>query len=460
MELFDHGTSRLLPGLLDVVIMGVYLILIFLIAHSIQNRYKEQIPAYRYFKLGLFAKLTAALFFCMVYTLYYAEGGDTIMFFRNSQSLVKLLFVDPLSYIKILLGYRGPEVYYIFDNDTGWPWMYRDPESFVVVRITSIFSLLGFGNFYTTTILVAALSYWGIWKLYLVFCRMYPGLEKYFAWAVLFYPSLVFWGSGILKDTYSIMAIGWFVYSFYHGLIAKKQMFWHLLSMLLSSYILLIIKPYIVVALLPGAFIWLTFSRLKQLKTPVMRWFIAPLVIAAFLFIAVSIIGFFSQELGAYRDLDSMIRKAQITQEDLTRAEAYGENFFDIGEIDGTLEGFLRLAPQAVVAGLYRPFLWDATNILMLLAGLENAFLLVISLLILWRTGVVKGIKIIANEPLLIFSILFAAIFAFAVGVTTANFGALVRLRMPLLPFLAGALVIMNYLSVVWKREKKETENQ
>ncbi len=453
MDFFDHGLSRLYPRLIDVVVMGFYLMLMFVIAHSIQKRNIDSNPAYRYYKWGLFAGVFASIFFCMVYTLYYEEGADSTMFFRNSQSLVKLLFRDPASYVKLLFGYRSPEIYYLFDNETGWPWMYRDPESFVVVRFTSIFTLLGLGNFYTTSILVAWFSYAGIWRLYLLFCQLYPGIEKHLAWAVLFYPSVIFWGSPILKDTYSLMALSFFVYSFYNGMILNKQIFKNVFIMLISAMVIIMIKAYILVALMPGVFIWLSFARLKKIENPVFRWAIAPSIILIFLVLAFGLLYLVGDQLGDYGNIDTIILKAQITQDDLMRAEAYSENYFDIGRIDGTLDGFVRLAPKAIIAGIYRPFLWDVRNVLMLLAGLENTLILLLSLIILWRTGIVKGLKIVSNEPLVIFSLLFVIIFAFAVGVTTANFGALVRLRIPMLPFLAGALAIMYNLSLKIKKD-------
>lgn len=458
MDFFAHGTERLLPNLLDVVIMAVYIILIFLVSHLIQKRYIEKNPAYRFYKWGLFAKIFAAVIFCIVYTLYYTEGGDATMYFRNSQSLVKLLFNDPGQYLYILFGGRSPEVYYWFDSETGWPWMYRDPESFVVVRLTSVFTLLGAGSFFTTTILVAWVSYIGIWRLYLLFTKQYPGLETQFAIGILFFPSLVFWGSGILKDSYSILAIGLFTYSFYKALILKQKIILNLIVVLFSSFLIFIIKPYIIVALLPGSFLWLAFYRLKKIKNTATRWTVAPVLTLVFLLAALGVVTAFSAELGDYGSIESIIRKAQITQDDLKRAEAYSENFFDIGDLDGTLSGFVKLAPAAVVAGIFRPFLWEAGNPLIMLSAIENTILIIITLLILIRTGPIRVIKITANEPLVIFSLLFALIFAFSVGLTTANFGALVRLRIPLLPFFAGALVVINHLLLKWKKEHEIQE--
>lgn len=455
MQLFNHDVSRLLPGLFDYVVMGFYILLIFMVSRQLQIKKQQTNPAYRFYISGLFASVFASIFFCIIYTLYYTEGGDSTMFFRNSQSLVKILFKEPLTYLKLFFGSDAPELYYRFDKETGYPWMFRDPESFVVVRYTSPFTLFGLGSFYTTSILVAWVTYTGVWRLYLLFCKLYPGNERLFAVAILFYPSIVFWGSPILKDSYSLMAIGYFVYSFHEGLIENKKVLTNILIIIISAIIIASIKAYIIIALLPGVFIWLSFSRLKKIKNPVLRWAVAPTFISLFLFLSFVILGLFSDAFGDYGDIDSIIEKAQITQGDLIRAEAYSENYFNVGQIDGTLSGFLKLAPQAILAGLFRPFLWDVNTVLMLLAGIENTITLIVSLIIIWRTGIVKGIKIISNEPLVIFSLVFAIIFAFAVGVTTANFGALVRLRIPLLPFFTGSLVILYNLSLKYKREKE-----
>ncbi len=457
MNFFDPHSADLLPGLFDLVIMGVYLVLMFIVAHYTRQRNIENNPAYRFYVWGLLAKVVGAFAICMVYTLYYKEGGDTNQFFRNSQSLVRLLFNDPGAYFRVLFGERGPEVYSYFDSDTGWPWMYRDPESFVVVRITSIFTLFGFGNFFTTTLLVAWLSYKGIWRLYLLFSELYPRLYRKFALAILFFPSLVFWGSGILKDTYTILALGYFIYAFYYGLIVREKVFLNLLAVLLSAMLLLLIKPYILIALLPGTIIWLTYNRLKKFGNPLLRWLAAPFIIVVFIVAGLSFIHYFSEELGPYGTIEGILLKAQITQQDLIRAEAYSEHYFDIGTLDGTLGNFVSKAPAALLAGLFRPFLWEAGTFFMMVSALEVSVLMIVVLITLFRVGPLRSLKIIANEPLLIFSFLFVLIFAFAVGISTANFGALVRLRIPYLPFFAAGLVIMDHLSKKWKAHKQVT---
>jgi hypothetical protein len=169
------------------------------------------------------------------------------------------------------------------------------------------------------------------------------------------------------------------------------------------------------------------------------------------------LLSLFSPLLGEYGSLDSIIRKAIITYEDHTRAVEYGENFYTLGSFDGTPLNFFSKAPAAIMAGLFRPFLWDVRNPVMLLAALENTAFIILVFVILWRTGLVKVWKIAFDEPLVIFSLSFAIAFAFAVGIATANFGALVRLKIPLLPFLSVGLFTLVNKALEMKKTSQET---
>ena len=105
---------------------------------------------------------------------------------------------------------------YAFTKETGNPaWhIWRDPNSFAVSRYSAIFCLLGAKSFLITSLLIASFSYIGIWKLYRLFTMNYPDTKKALAICILFMPSLIFWGSGIMKDSYVLGAACWFSYNF------------------------------------------------------------------------------------------------------------------------------------------------------------------------------------------------------------------------------------------------------
>jgi len=83
----------------------------------------------------------------------------------------------------------------------------------------------------------------------------------------------------------------------------------------------------------------------------------------------------------------------------------------------------------------------------MAFAGLENLFILALSLYVLFKVKLKHLLLSLFSHPLFIFSFLFALFFAFSVGLTTANYGALVRLRIPCMPFYICAIIILfkNY---------------
>src|SRR5690606_9434853 len=116
-----------------------------------------------------------------------------------------------------------------------------------------------------------------------------------------------------------------------------------------------------------------------------------------------------------------------------------------LGELDGTLEGMLRLAPQAINVSLYRPYLWEVNNPLMLLAALESFALLMVTLYVLARSRL-RTFRYLGH-PDALFCLAFALIFAFAVGVSTYNFGTLSRYKIPLMPYFLVGIGLIYYYS-------------
>lgn len=452
----NNWIKEFYPGFLDYTIMGVYLILIFLTAYIHQQKSIAFNTSYRFFTKALSIKILGTIAFGLIYLLYYKGAGDTTGYFNGGKTLINMLFYEPAIYWKLLFNGATPELLSYFNIETGYPTFSRDSSAFMVNRITSIFVLFGFKSYFTASILFASFFFLGNWKLFLLFTKLYPQYDKHLAIAVLFFPSLVFWASGISKDTVSFAFTAWFTHAFYSLFIEKKDIIKKSILLIISGYFIIAIKPYIIVALLPGAIFWMGWEYLKKIHSPLFRFIVAPAASIILISASFLILNSLKENLGVYGDMDKIIDKAILTYEDHTRVHQYGENFYTLGEFDGTLGNFLGKAPQATNAGLFRPYLFEVRNVVMLLAAIENTILLLLVLIIFWRTGVVKGFKIIFDEPLVIFSLLFSIVFAFAVGVSTANFGALVRLKTPMLPFFGAALAILFNKSMEYKREKQK----
>lgn len=427
----------------DWLLLPFYILIIYIIAARIKNKNIRKNPIYEYYIWGLFTKISGAIGLCLIYVYYYGEGGDTLNYHSDSSVLINLLFHSPFDFFKVWLLPLSPEALSCFTGNTGYLIYAHDTNAFMVVRLIVPLKLLCFDSYLVSSVLMAVVSFTGVWKLYEVFCDCYPPLYKHFAATVIFIPSVVFWGSGILKDSWTLAAVGWYCYSFYKIFIKRDRIIMPMAAFVISIFILVSIKPYIFVALLPGSILWMVWSRLSKIRNLAVRIFVAPLIIASGLVIGVGIWILTSANLGTYSTLDSMIKKAHVSALDL-KQDYYEGNSFDLGDYDPTLSGVFSKFPIATVTGLFRPFLWEAKNIVMVLSGMENLIILGFTFFVLLR----KPGRVLTNlfgNPLVLFCLIFAVFFAFSVAVSTSNFGALVRLRIPMMPFLLSGLMIINY---------------
>jgi hypothetical protein len=211
-------------------------------------------------------------------------------------------------------------------------------------------------------------------------------------------------------------------------------------------------KPYIVLSIIPGSVLWFNFEKIKRIKSTAGKFLFLP--VSILLFGSILIFGYLSlsEYLGEY-SYDKILDKAVKTQRDLIRAEAYGQNYFDIGEFDATFSGIMSKFFPAVNAVLFRPYIWESRNVMMIFSGLENLLILLISLFLVFKIKF-KIIVFILQNPLLFFSFTFALFFGFTVGLTTSNFGALVRLKIPAIAFYLLSLVML-YTDYLDEKQKK-----
>lgn len=431
-------------GIWDFIMVPLFLVL----AHYFSSRtYSKMIgknPEYKYYRKGFLFKIYAGLAFGLVYAFYYG-GGDTMIYWMDAKILNSMILTEPLCYLKIIFGDTRPTWFYCFDLSEYVPHHYlRDQQAYGVSRLSAPFALLSIDSFFGCTILVSWVCFGGIWRLYTVFVEEYPGLKKELAIAFLFIPSVAFWGSGIMKDTYTLTAACWMTSSVYGLFLKRRNVFWNLVYVALSAYVMVLMKPYIFVALLPGTLIWVVFNRIQKIQNQAVKVLSAPVIIMIGFVLGAGVFSQTAGQLQEYGSVDAIVNKAVATQEDLKR-DAYEGNSFDIGVIDPSIGGMARMAPVAIFAGLFRPTVLDVKNPIMLISAVENTALMLFLLYMLYSVGVFSFAKYVFTKPMILFSLVFAVFFAFAVGLTTSNFGSLVRYKIPSVPFLLASLYMMRY---------------
>lgn len=427
----------------DILLPPLYLIIVLGYGYIVTKRNIREKPEYEYFFKGLLVRIIGSISLGLVYFFYYT-GGDTTNYFQTASAYSNLFFENESDF---WIGWLGDAKshYFNFTADTGYPvYAPKDKHAFFVVRLLIPVVTLGLHSYFASAILIATFTYGGLWKLYQTFLLEFPALKKELAIACLFIPSCVFWGSGLMKDSITLSAVGWFTYSFYHFFILKKWKVKYALQFVIASIIILAIKPYIYFALFPGAILWLSNQQIKKINHKFIRILATPVLLiigGSAAFFALQQMG---DNLGQYQ-VDNIFEKAAVTQKDL-KADYYGGKTFDIGEFEASFFGVAAKAPIAVFSGIFRPGIWDVKNVVMLVSSLENTYLLLLTIFLLVKLKFFGFFSLIRQHPLLLFAMLFSLFFAFSVGLTVANFGSLVRLRIPELPFFVSGIFILKHL--------------
>ncbi|MHB8258885.1 MAG: hypothetical protein ACYDCN_09600 [Bacteroidia bacterium] len=432
-------------SLFDLLLPPLYIFLAWVIAYFIKQKNIAAHPEYKYFIYGLLAKIVGAIGLGLIYYFYY-NGGDTTCYFQSARAYINLFFKNQANFFEGVFGNKNSVDYYYFDENTGYPqYGHTDPKTFFTVTLLIPVVALGFKSYFASAVLVACITFSGLWKLYQTFLQEFPNLKKELAIAVLFIPSCIFWGSGLNKDSLTLSATGWFTYAFYHFFIKKERNFIYAIEVFIATFIIISIKPYIFFALLPGAIIWLSEYRLSKIRNKVLR------VLAAPLFLSLSVgLGFFMLSqmddfLGVYA-LDKVLDKAAESNFDQKQAY-YNGHSFDIGDLDAKSPlSMLSKTHLAIAAALFRPYLWDVKNSVMLLSALENTYIMILTFFLVVRLKFFGFFSLIGKNSLLLFSILFSLFFAFSVGLATSNFGSLVRIKIPCIPFFLASLFVLRDL--------------
>lgn len=434
MEVFGYQDLLIGPIVLMVLLFHCYL------------RRKKKLGidhSYKYFFSAFSLSLIGTAGFILIYTFYY-PGGDTHDFYKESVKLSQLFGKNPLEYFETLYT-RNDHTRSFFNNETGFPKgrYWDDRSTYNMVRVLSILQLIFFKSYVAISIFLSYLSFRGCWFIYRIFYAYYPNEKKWWFYSILCFPSTLFWASGINKESITIFLFGLSVYSFFSILNKNKTKSYFFL--LAGLWGLLSIKSYIIVALLPTFAVWITRDRVTRIKNRLARIVLTPTLLIVFMAGSIIIYGTLGDYLGTYGSIDSIVTEASIRQHDL-KQDYYGGNAFDIGDYETSVSGIISVSPYAILAGLYRPYPWEVSKVVDGLSGVENLILIVLSIfaIVYFR----NSLRIISKNPFILFSIIFSLIFAFSIGVSTSNFGALVRFKVIMLPLLVPSLLSFSIIKL------------
>lgn len=425
----------------DLLLTPIYIFILYLFFRRIRKKCKDPLLQ-EYHRRAFWVKMVGCVAF-FLYSAYLSPGDSIGLYQQEGNNLYHLILKngDNLKYI----FQSGKNFDLSLIKDRGNTGYFQNDGNFLVIRLDAILSFITFGKYSAISLIFAGIAFSGLWKLFLFFYGQYPKMHKQFAISILYFPTVVFWSSGLMKDTLCIAAIGWLTYSVYEILFRKKSILKNLIILSLSSYFLVILKVYILLAYVPFFVLFIILKNMQSIKFKFFKYLLAPALIALSIFGFTQILSSYNDELGAYAvdDLTSSISSLNASIGQMDGREDAASNFSLGVEYDGSFDGLIKIAPVAIATTFFRPFIWEAHKISQLMAAIESLVLMFFTLYVLFKAGLFRFIKLILTDPLIMYCFLFAVVFGLFIGASTLNFGTLVRYKIPCLPFYTISLFLI-----------------
>lgn len=438
----------------DFLWVPLSLILIYAFAFFRYRKYKYDPNTGPYFFPALNLRIVSAIIYALIIQYYYGYG-DTIMYYNAVQDMHRAV-TDDFSYFSDIIRMEKlqpfDQIYPYFQFDgAGYTDLYMtNVHNFSVPKFALPFSLLFGKSYLGISFCFTLFAFGGCWRLFKTFSALYPGLRRKIAIATLFLPSLMFWGSSFLKDSVCLGALGFLVSAAISIFSFRKNILNSVFWMIASAIILYYVKPYIVLSFMLAFVVVLFLIFNNGIKNKTLR------VASRFFFVIIAVGGVFfllnsfaAFEISSQFTTENIIKTMQGVQAGFETTEGEG-SFFKVGNVDNSLTSLLYLFPAGIGTTLFRPFPWEVRNPLMVLSALESLTFLILTFMLIRKAGLGNTFKTILGDPILVFCLIFAILFAGFVGVTTFNFGSLSRYRIPCLPFYLMLLFIVGYKTNVF----------
>jgi hypothetical protein len=384
-------------------------------------------------------KLVCGVLLGILYFHYYGVG-DTITYFNASQRLTQLAHENTGAYWRLLLFNEFPSE--SFKESVPFTRFAYFSNSFFLLKIISLFNLLTGSSYYLIGCYFSLFSFWGMAKLAAILAQVFPDTRKAAIVALLFFPSVVFWSSGLLKDAVLMGSMCWvmaFVLQLAHG---QKQTIVTWLLLPLQLYLFVKIKVFFAALLLGLLACYLVIKLLFRTMKPLQIIKGQLLALAGFIVVAGAIVW----QINGIFSLAFITEQLVKTYNGMLALSLSGPHL-SYSSLEPTITSIVANAPEALFSAIYRPFIGESSEPLYLLLGLENLLLFLLSTIALVSAFSKAWLQHIKLWHVVL--LLFIVASAIVIGISTPNFGTLSRYRIIFLPFLVY-LLLQNRFAQRW----------
>lgn len=455
----------------------------------------------RWFQAVFVLKVLAGMGLWAIYTFYYTDRStaDIYKYFDDAQVMYSALPERPFDYLKMVTGIANDNEYFkvnYYDRMLHWYRPFGSSatnDTHTIIRFNALVRLISLGQYPVHNVIMNGLSFLGLFFIFQFLSFGYRHKAKALFAVTFLLPGVLLWGSGVLKEGMLFLGLGFLARACTFLIFESPKRPWIALALsLVALAIMLSVKSYALV-MVPGLIGLLPPWRLKW--KGILGIYGAAVVLVLIIsakapqfdvleklrikqkeFVNLANGGTYlarHNTLGTdtvyvpsyYHDLlvtnsDSSVNLPQGVQffpivnlmvDSTAPAQPNSHEKFrmlldlgrtgsriDIAKLDGTVITTLKAMPKALVNALFRPWPWQVEGLFGLLALAENAVLLVLMLMPVFFLDKKTDSGLVAA------CLLFAMAILILTGLVTPVVGAIVRYKVPALPFLAAACIYLT----------------
>lgn len=413
---------------MSIFIAIVSTTLLFAIVFAIWKKSASSLK--KYYWPSFILHLLSGVSMGLLYTYYY-NGGDTIIYFKDACVLSELAKEDFSGYLNFIWNSKP-----IGDIETQLSTM--QPRVLFVVKLVSLTNHLSASNYWLSTLYFSTIAFMATWYFSSVLGKWLPNTESAIAFSFLLFPSIVFWSSGITKETIALAGL------FCISAVFVKQIANHKISWLewalfvISIWLVYSVKYYYLAIFLPILVTTWLHQKIIQLRLNSQSLLLS---VATWILLLLLLLIPVTQIHPNFHPTTflSVLHKNYV---DFIALSSY-EDALHFSNLEATWQSVVRYSPLALFSGLFRPFPWQASNALQFFASLENVLLFVFTI-----TALPSLLKLKQNPQrvLVIATLTFCVVLCIFLTLSTPNYGTLVRYRVGFLPFFVFLITASNPL--------------
>lgn len=405
---------------------GLTLIYVLLFLRLIRSWSFMQLPGIpKYWVQGVFVlKVLVGLVLWAIYSWHYTyrDTSDAFRYFDDALLIYELLPESPGLYLRLLtgIGMDHPDLIPVLEKFRAWHSSYNyglANDNPTVIRINSVVALFSFGYYHVHTVFMCFFSLMGSVAVYRFLYRAFSSAASWLFVACFMLPTLLFWSSGVLKEPVLWCVLGIFLVSL-QTLFERKLS--HVLLVLLAIWLLLQLKPYVLICFVPAVLFFVADKLLKWNKV----------LLFSLVHFFCGLIALFPGSLFPAGNLLYLLGKKRTDFYNVAHAQDAG-SIVSIPELSGVGDFFLHL-PQALSIAYFRPHFFELKSSFYFLASLEAACSALFLALAVW--GMIRYRPALPSAWW--FSLSVVLVLGTIIGFTVPVLGAVVRYKLPAMTFL------------------------